>query len=120
MTCLHHSGQIMELACAGPCRQTKPLASFSKNTRSKGDVVRLPPTDSLSSGTNTLQWCKECTAWAESQENGVVPWAAPGNDLSYDEHNSSTSESDISEVYVATSVARDTVSLRTRFVLKAC
>ncbi|RDW62771.1 hypothetical protein BP5796_11073 [Coleophoma crateriformis] len=60
--------QVHEMECEGPCGLVKVLDDFSKAQRSTGS-----------------RWCKACINWKEATEPGVVPVAAPNNDLAPDE-----------------------------------
>ncbi|RDW82112.1 hypothetical protein BP6252_03224 [Coleophoma cylindrospora] len=60
--------QVHEMECEGPCGLVKVLDDFSKAQRYTGS-----------------RWCKACVNWKEAAEPGVVPVAAPNNDLAPDE-----------------------------------
>ena len=85
--CLEHSNtQNLELKCLGPCRRTRALRFFSKNTRRNGKNASLPsrgPARDHSSDP-AMQWCVDCTDWQIKTEVGeTLP--PPGTQLSAEE-----------------------------------
>ncbi|KAL1875349.1 hypothetical protein VTK73DRAFT_10083 [Phialemonium thermophilum] len=70
---VHKGGSPNELQCEGPCNTWRALQFFSKRTRADG-----------------INWCKECTEWAQSIEPGAIPPPPPLADRSPDEEEEST------------------------------
>ena len=86
--CLEHSStQNLELKCLGPCRRTRALRFFSKNTRRNGKNVSFPFRGPPAHGHGShpeMQWCVDCTDWQIKMEVGeTLP--PPGAQLSVEE-----------------------------------